>query len=133
MAHKAPGKAFRQGLSIKALFRMFPDDETAERWFTEVRWSDGVHCPKCDSDNIQERAARKPQPYRCRSCRKDFSVKTDTLMHNSPLGCQTWAIAIYLLTTGLEGRVIHEVAQGPGRDPKDGVAPCHENPGDLRG
>ena len=103
MAHKAPGKAFRQGLSIKALFRMFPDDETAERWFTEVRWSDGVHCPKCDSDNIQERATRKPQPYRCRSCRKDFSVKTDTLMHNSPLGCQTWAIAIYLMTTGLKG------------------------------
>ena len=46
---------------------------------------------------------RKPQPYRCRSCRKDFSVKTDTLMHNSPLGCQTWAIAIYLMTTGLKG------------------------------
>ena len=103
MAHKAPGKAFRQGLSIKALFRMFPDDETAERWFTEVRWSDGVRCPKCDSDNIQERATRKPQPYRCRSCRKDFSVKTDTLMHNSPIGCQTWAIAIYLMTTGLKG------------------------------
>ena len=103
MAHEAPGKAFRQGLSIKALFRMFPDDETAEQWFTEVRWSDGVHCPKCDSDNIQERATRKPQPYRCRSCRKDFSVKTDTLMHNSPLGCQTWAIAIYLMTTGLKG------------------------------
>ena len=103
MAHKAPGKAFRQGLSIKALFRMFPDDETAERWFTEVRWADGVHCPKCQSDNIQERTTRKPQPYRCRSCRKDFSVKTDTLMHNSPLGCQTWAIAIYLMTTGLKG------------------------------
>ena len=103
MAHKAPGKHFRQGLSVKALFRMFPDDETAEKWFTEVRWPDGVTCPKCESDNIQERATRKPQPYRCRSCRKDFSVKTNTLMHNSPLGCQTWAIAIYLLTTGLKG------------------------------
>ena len=103
MAHKAPGKAFRQGLSIKELFRMFPDDETAERWFTEVRWPDGVRCPKCQSENIQERATRKPQPYRCRSCRKDFSVKTDTLMHNSPLGCQTWAISIYLMTTGLKG------------------------------
>ena len=103
MAHKAPGKAFRQGLSIKELFRMFPNDETAEQWFTGVRWSEGVRCPKCDSDNIQERVSRKPQPYRCRSCRKDFSVKTDTLMHNSPLGCQTWAIAIYLMTTGLKG------------------------------
>ena len=103
MAHKAPGKHYRQGRSVKALFRMFPDDETAERCFTEVRWPDGVRCPKCDSDNIQERATRKPQPYRCRSCRKDFSVKTDTLMHNSPLGCQTWAVAIYLMTTGLKG------------------------------
>ena len=103
MAHKAPGKAFRQGLSIKALFRIFPDDETAEQWFTDVRWPDGVRCPKCDFYNIQGRTSRKPQPYRCRSCRKDFSVKTDTLMHNSPLGCQTWAIAIYLMTTGLKG------------------------------
>ena len=103
MTHKAPGKAFRQGPSIKELFRMFPDGETAERWFTAVRWSDVIRCPKCDSDNIQGRVTRKPQPYRCRSCRKDFSVKTDTLMHNSPLGCQTWGIAIYLMTTGLKG------------------------------
>ncbi len=103
MAQKAPGKHYRLGLSVKALFGMFPDDETAEQWFTEVRWPAGVRCPKCDSDNIQERTTGKPQPYRCRSCRKDFSVKTGTLMHNSPLGCQTWAIAIYLMTTGLKG------------------------------
>ena len=44
-----------------------------------------------------------PNPSRCRDCRKDFSVKTDSLMHNSPLGCQIWAIAIYLLTTGIRG------------------------------
>ena len=60
-------------------------------------------CPKCKSANIQERSTRKPQPYRCRDCRKDFSVKTDSLMHNSPLGCQTWVIAIYLLTTNIKG------------------------------
>ena len=103
MAHKAPGKHFRHGLSVKALFRMFPDDATAERWFTEARWPDGVHCPVCGSFDVQDRPTRKPQPYRCRSCRKDFSVKTDTLMHSSPLGYQTWAVAIYLITTGLKG------------------------------
>ena len=103
MAHKAPGKHFRHGLSVKALFRRFPDDATAERWFTEARWPDGVHCPVCGSFDVQDRPTRKPQPYRCRSCRKDFSVKTDTLMHSSPLGFQAWAIAIYLITTGLKG------------------------------
>ena len=110
MTHNAPGKHYRQGLSIKALFRMFPDDVAAEKRLAAWRWPDGVRCPKCKSDNIQERANRKPQPYRCRSCRKDFSVKTDTLMHNSPMGCQTWIIAIYLMTTNNQGRLIYEVA-----------------------
>ncbi|MCY4354837.1 MAG: IS1595 family transposase [Truepera sp.] len=82
---------------------MFPDDETAEQWFIEGRWPNGIFCPKCGSDNVQTRPTRKPQPYRCRDCRKDFSVKTGTLMHNSPLGYQTWVIAIYLLTTSLKG------------------------------
>ena len=100
---KAPGKYYRQGLSLVQLTRMFPDDETAEQWFIETRWPNGVFCPKCGSDNIQERPTRKPQPYRCRDCRKDFSVKTGSLMHNSPLGFQTWVIAIYLLTTSLKG------------------------------
>ena len=100
---KAPGKYYRKGLSLVELTRMFPDDETAEQWFIETRWPNGVYCPKCGSDNIQERPTRKPQPYRCRDCRKDFSVKTGSLMHNSPLGFQTWVIAIYLLTTSLKG------------------------------
>ncbi len=103
MAHKAPGKYYRIGLSVVDLFKMFPDDATAERQFAEWRWSDGPRCPECESANIHERASRKPQPYRCRDCRKDFSVKTGTLMHNSPIGCQKWMIAIYLLTTNLKG------------------------------
>ena len=102
MARKAPGKHFRKGLSFVEIARMFPDDAAAERWFVEARWPDGVHCPACGSVNVQERPTRKPQPYRCRDCRKDFSVKTDTLMHNSKLGFQVWAIAIYLLATNLK-------------------------------
>lgn len=103
MSKKAPGKSFRKGLSLMEIMRMFPDDATAEEWFAKTRWPDGVFCPACGCNDIQERPTRKPQPYRCRSCRKDFSVKTGTLMHNSKLGCQVWAVAICLLVTGLKG------------------------------
>ena len=82
---------------------MFPDDATAERWFIQARWPEGIRCPQCDSHNVQERPTRKPQPYRCRACRKDFSVKTGTLMQASNLGLQKWALAIYLLSTGIKG------------------------------
>ena len=103
MAQKAPGKHYRNGMTLAQLLKKFPDDTTAEQWFIDTRWPNGVHCPKCDSDNIQERTTRKPQPYRCRSCRKDFSVKTGTLMQGSNLGFQTWALAFYLMTTGIKG------------------------------
>ena len=31
--HKAPGKAYREGISLIELFEMFPDDATATKWF----------------------------------------------------------------------------------------------------
>ena len=103
MKHRAPGKHYRNGLSLAALFDMFPDDETAERWFIETRWKDGPVCPKCESVNVEMVRTRKPQPYRCRACRKHFSVKTGTVMQGSNLGLKTWAIAFYLLSTGIKG------------------------------
>ena len=103
MAQKAPGKHYRKGLSWPEIMDLFPDNETAEAWFTECRWPNGVACPKCGSLSIQERPTRKPQPYRCRDCRKDFSLKTGTLMQGSPLPFRTWALAIYIFTTGIKG------------------------------
>ena len=99
----APGHDYREGLSLTDLFRMFPDDEAAERWFCETRWPDGIACPRCASVNVQTGAAHKTMPMRCRDCRKRFSVRMGTAMEGSNLGYQTWAIAIYLLTTSLKG------------------------------
>ncbi len=103
MAHNAPGKHYRQGLSLLGVTSMFQDDATAERWFVQSRWPNGIACHACGSLNIQERRTRKPQPYRCRDCRKDFSVKTGTPMQGSNLGLRIWAIAFYLMATGIKG------------------------------
>ena len=103
MAQSGPGKSFRAGLTLVEIFQMFPDDDAAERWFAEARWPEGVWCPHCGSVNVQTGAKHKSQPYRCRDCRKRFSVKTDTAMHDSKLGIQVWAIATYLMTIGIKG------------------------------
>ena len=42
-------------------------------------------------------------PYRCKDCRHVFSVRKGTVMQYSKLGLQKWAIAIYMMTTGLKG------------------------------
>ena len=105
MTQKAPGKSHRKGITLAKLFRMFPDDATAEKWFAEQRWPDGPHCPYCGSTNVQSGAKHKTMPYRCREkeCAKRFSARTKTPMEASKLGFQVWAIALYQITTNLKG------------------------------
>ena len=98
-----PGKSFRKGITLLEFVEMFPDDVAAEEWFIKTRWPNGIACPRCGSLNVQRVANRKPQPLYCRDCRKYFSVKTDTVMQSSNLGCRKWLLAFYLLVTGLKG------------------------------
>lgn len=100
---KAPGKSYRKGMSLIEAVKQFGNEERAERMFAASRWRDGVTCPFCQSQRISEPKNRNPQPYRCKDCRKFFSVKTGTVMHGSNLPLGTWALAAYILTTNLKG------------------------------
>ena len=82
---------------------MFPDNAAAERWFIDQRWPDGICCHWCGSCRVQTGCAHRTMPFRCRDCRKRFSVRTGTVMQSSKLGFQTWLVAMYLLTTSLKG------------------------------
>ena len=109
MSQPAPGKYYRDGLSLIDLFAMFPDNATAERWFVAQRWPDEVACPRCGSTNVLKAAKHKTMPYRCRekACRAKnsgrFSARTGTALEGSNIGFQKWMIAIYLLATNLKG------------------------------
>ena len=105
MATRAPGKAFRDGLSLVDLIRMFPDDAQAQTWFEAARWDGKPFCPHCGSENVQANISHKSQTHRCREkqCAKRFTVRVGTAMERSHLGYQTWALAIYVLSTSLKG------------------------------
>ena len=103
MSQHAPGRSHRTGISLAELFRTLHDDTAAERWFVEKRWPNGICCHYCGSISVQTGAKHRTMPFRCRDCRKRFSVRTGTVMQSSKLGYQTWAVAIYLLTTSLKG------------------------------
>ena len=100
--NKAPGKAFREGLSLRGFFKRFPDDKAAEEWFIKQRWPEEVCCLHCGSTHVQTGAKHPSMPYRCRDCGKRFSVRVGTVMQSSKLGYQTWLLATYLLTTSLK-------------------------------
>ena len=100
---KVAGRSDRKSYTLAQAVRKFGDDRDAEAWFVAQRWPAGIACPNCGSAKISERKDRKPMPYRCRACRKYFSVRTGTIMQASKLGLGKWAIAIFLMSANLKG------------------------------
>ncbi len=106
MATNAPGKHYRKGITLIEAVEKFGNDEAAEAWFVERRWPDGIRCVECGSDHVATRkpnARRKTPVYHCNDCKKDFTVKTGTIMHDSRLPLRKWALAFYLFSTNLKG------------------------------
>ena len=103
--YSGPGKSHREGITLMQLAKMFPDEETSRRWLEVQRWPDGPRCPHCGTDNVQAGIKHPTMTHRCRECEKKpmFSVRTGTIMQNSKITHQQWAVGVYLFTTGLKG------------------------------
>ena len=99
---KAPGKAFRAGISLIELMEVFPTEDAAREWFEAIYWPDGTRCGHCDGARVRAVPSGKPMPWWCTDCRKYFSVKTGTAMADSKLPLRKWALGIYLCLTSLK-------------------------------
>ena len=96
------GLSMSSDISLVDAVMYFSDESRAEDWFIKRRWRNGVKCPHCDSSKVSRHDDR-PQPFRCRSCWKYFSVKTNTIMHSSKVSLSKWAITYHLVATHPKG------------------------------
>ena len=90
-------------ISLFNFFKMFPDEEAARIYFEKRRWFNGRYCPHCGSVDTVEVKDHKPMPYRCKDCRKHFSVRTDSVLEETRLPLQKWLMATYMMTTARKG------------------------------
>lgn len=81
--------------------RFFADEDVALRFMVDLRWGgmDKVHCPRCGSARVRFISTRRV--WECRETHqvgqpKRFSLKTNTIMEDSPLSLGTWLVAIWL-------------------------------------
>ena len=86
------------------IIEKFPNEESATKWIESIRWKDGERqCPHCESQNTYQVKSGKTLPYRCRACKKYFTVRLGTILSESPIPLRKWVIAIHLVTTNLKG------------------------------
>ncbi len=93
--------------------RYFSDDDRAFAFVMNLRWPDGnVTCPRCGVGNPSFIATRRI--WKCRGCRKQFSLKVGTIFEDSPLGWDKWLPAIWLLANSKNSVSSHELGRALG-------------------
>ncbi|MCY4050349.1 MAG: IS1595 family transposase [Gammaproteobacteria bacterium] len=103
--NEAPGKHYREGLTLLEIADMFSDENKSRNWIEKRRWPEGPQCPHCGTHNVQCNIKHPRMTHRCRRCegKPMFSVKTGTVMEGSKIKYRHWAVGIYLFTTNIKG------------------------------
>ena len=92
----------------------FADAERAHDFAVRIRWPHGPACPRLDCGNadparIQYIATRKK--WRCKECKRQFSVKVGSIFEDSPIPLTKWMPAIWLLASNRNGISSCELAR----------------------
>ncbi len=88
-------------ISVFKFFKNFPDEATAVKFIENQIWTNGAICPDCQSKRTAPRQARLG--HRCLDCRKDFTVRNNTIFENSRMPLRTWLYAMLLTQTARKG------------------------------
>ncbi len=90
-----------QEMNLPKLIERFGSEDKCRAYLEELRWPDGVECPRCAAKTISRLEDRKQ--YECSKCRYQFSVTAGTIMHDSHLPLWKWFLAIYLIVESKKG------------------------------
>ena len=92
--------------------RSFADPEIATDFVAKLRWPDGPVCPRCGG--VEYSYLRTRRIWKCKACKKQYSVKLGTIFEDSPLGLDKWLPAVWLIANSKNGISSHELARALG-------------------
>lgn len=98
--------------------RYFSDKETCREFVAALRWPNGVTCPRegCGSQDVSFYSNR--QVWRCKGCKRQFSIKVGTIFEDSPIGLDKWLPALWMITSSKKGVSSYQMARALGVEQK---------------
>lgn len=105
----------------------FSDEAKCVEFIAGLKWADGKpHCPKCGSDNCVALKTRKQYQCREKGCRRQFSVKQDTIFQDCNMPLSKFLPCFWLIASAKNGISSYEVARALGVCQKTGWLMLHK-------
>src|ERR1700688_1092008 len=99
-------------LNLATLAKYFSDEDKAREFLEAIRWPDGPVCPHCgvigEAYKLQGKSTR-PGLWKCKGCRKPFTVTVGTIFADSHIPLSKWLLAYHLLCASKKGMSAHQL------------------------
>src|SRR6058998_609267 len=92
--------------------RYFSDLDVCIDFVAKLRWPDGPICPRCEGREHSYLTTRRL--WKCKACKKQFSVKVGSIFEDSAIPLDKWMIAIWLIANSKNGISSHELGRALG-------------------
>jgi transposase-like protein len=110
-------------MDMMELMERFGTEQKCRAILEELRWPDGVRCPRCNGVKTSRIHAR--DQFDCDTCRHQFSVTSGTIWHDTHLPLRKWFIAIYLTVESKKGMSANQMKRVLGVSYKTAWYLCH--------
>lgn len=118
--------------TYKLLSRVFFDPDAARELLEAMRWPDGPVCPHCGAAGAYKLAAKpgskrpvRTGVYKCKNCRKQFTVTVGTVFAESHVGLHRWMYGIHLMCSAKKGIRARQLERTLGVQYKTAWFMCH--------
>jgi transposase-like protein len=101
-----------QPTTLVEAIRYFADLNVATEFVAALRWPDGPVCPECGGKEHSYLTTRRL--WKCKACKKQFSVKVGTIFEDSPIPLDKWLASIWLIANAKNGVSSHELGRSIG-------------------
>src|SRR5438132_13747211 len=94
--------------------RFFTDIDRCTEFMAMIRWPEVVICPHCNHNDCKFMKVGKRRLWQCCGCRKQFTIKTGSVMEDSPIGLDKWLPAIWMIVNAKNGVSSYEIHRALG-------------------
>lgn len=107
------------------------DERSAVEFLEDMRWGDEPCCPRCGDCDVYQMTQRGSKErnerylWRCRGCKKQYTVRVGTVMEDSPIPLRHWCFAFWAACSSKKGVSALQIRRQTGLSYKSALFMMH--------